>query len=189
MMARPCGVMAVTGQLTPSLSFDGRRYRWSGDPLGPATSRRVLAAVPGEMRPFLLRDLVDSGSLVLCRDVAAVPVMAWAQAGFPEDTVGCGRWREWFGAVGFAAEDGPAERPDKPVTLYRGCARDAVLRMAWTTRPAVAWWFAHGHLVGRMSGQVWAATVAPEYVLACLRACGEYVVDPAGLTDVRCTGW
>lgn len=182
-------VGALTGASRRCLSFDGRRYRWSGGPLDLVTCKRALATVPGMKRPVLLRDLVDSGALVLEPGVAAVVTLAWAEAVFPEDAVQRGRWLEWFGAVGFTTEHGTAERPVEPVALYRGCMRGAVRRMAWSARPGVAWMFAHTRMAGRLPGDVWAARVRPEHLLAYLRPGSEYVVDPSGLTDVRCTGW
>lgn len=184
-------VLGVAGALAAGsdvLSFDGRRYRWSGGPMDLDTCLRVFARVERPWRPLLLRDLVDSGALVLGPAVAAVVPLAWA-SGHPEDAVERGRWLEWFGAVGFTVEGTVAQRPGEPVTLYRGCTRGAVRRMAWTAEPAAAWVYAHGRVAGRLPGQIWAAVVAPEYLLACLARHREYVVDPCGLTDVRCTGW
>ncbi|GAA4290896.1 hypothetical protein [Mycobacterium paraffinicum] len=54
--------------------------------------------------------------------------------------------------------------------------------MAWTTNMRAAGRFARRGPWGQQCGQVFAATVSPEHLLAVISV--DYIVDPAGLADV-----
>lgn len=72
--------------------------------------------------------------------------------------------------------------------LFRGCDPAARFGMSWTSDVEMARRFAVGDMRGRAAGQVYTATVEPQYLLAYLgevngRSESEWVVDPDGLSD------
>lgn len=147
---------------------------------------RTLVHVSPTFRPMLLRRWVDSGALALCPDTALAVALAWT-TGSPESLLPRETWINWFRSVGFTVDSLPAERPTVAVRLYRGCAPFAVRRMAWTSDPRVALGYARG-CSWRRPGRVWSATCDPAYLLCYSSLDSEYVVDPCGLTDIRCIG-
>lgn len=95
------------------------------------------------------------------------------------------------GFLGGAAGDQsgpPVEPPTEPITIYRGIrAGGVVRRMAWTTAPPVARFFAlRKSLIYGTTGEIWRATIKPDGVLAILhgRNEAEVVVDPRRLRGV-----
>lgn len=201
-------------------------YRFVGD-LDRTAFDRCLSRVGRTNGPALLFDLWFGG-LYRCSapfdlsqaDMAGLVASVWSDSEYPERALGSGQWIEFFRINGYSHDGRAAERPTKPVALYRGCyaediALDADSRrveldadgypvdpdqeivevcnsrngMSWSSDLAMARRFADGGLRGRRAGQIFAAVVAPEHLLAYIgeengRGEAEYVVDPAGLVDV-----
>ena len=207
-MSAPAPRRGFTWPHWPSGLFeDHHGFYYEGDTIDRATLDRCLAAVRDEA-PVCLSDLVDATTVDLDRpDMAGVVAASWAASrhspsAFPRD-----RWVRLFRNNGQ-----PADRPAKPVRLYRGCVplvryfgagmrlvdvdddgrpfdpdsvveiRDTRLDLAWTADRRAARRHARNCLPGS-SGAVYATVVGPEFVLAVIGA--TYVIDPAGLSLSR----
>lgn len=140
--------------------------------------------------PALLFDLYLSRTLDLSRpDMAGVVADIWSSAEYPLRALSAADWVYFFQRNGYSHDGHAADRPAKPVVLYRGCARAARFGMSWTSDVEMARRFAYGGLRGREPGQVYTATVAPEHLLAYIgdrsRGESEYVVAREGLRGRR----
>ncbi|ORW43108.1 hypothetical protein AWB90_18315 [Mycobacterium paraense] len=190
------------------LCEDADGFHFDGDELNRNKFDECAHAVDSFDCPGLLSVLVDDGSLDLGRpDMAGVVAAVWASSEYAESALTRARWVELFRANGFD------NRPAEPIQLFRGCtpgfqhfdaaghlvgldaygqpadpyneiveSRDVRCGMSWTTSLRAARNFARAHL----GGEVFAATVEPEFVLAVLGS--DYVVDPAGLAVVAPIG-
>lgn len=123
----------------------------------------------------------------------------WSAAEWPEQCSRA-RWFRMFRAAGFVAEndggDGPLPtRPTETLTVYRGTHPHAPWRrMAWTTNPDIAEWFARReHWLSKarfgayVPGIVLAAEIRASGVLGISegRRESEVVVDTRKLTNIR----
>jgi len=120
---------------------------------------------------------------------AVLPEVYVNRAVYRGDILGPRRWFHLFRAAGFLS-DGGAEKPAKPMTIYRGCRWDRVRRLSWTTDVAVAASFACANSLsvglGRdapeylCQGLVFEAVVHPRHVLAAFgsKSEAEVVVSP-----------
>ena len=176
----------------------GGYFRHRGPQLDLTNFRKYSAAVGRNSAPALLFDLVYIDESL---DVARVPgavADAWSSAESPERALESDTWTELFMRAGYTVDDRPAERPSEPVRVFRGCTADLIydevhdcdvdprFGMSWTTDVEMARRFASG-IRGRRPGNVYAAVVQPEHLLAYLgpehRDESEFVVHPAGLSD------
>ena len=189
-----------------------RRYRCaSKTPLDRATFDRFVRAVNtnpnkggghgSDDSPRLLAHFVADGLLDLSRpDMAGVVFDVWTNVNVPRDYLEEDDWQTLFEANGYSHVGLAAERPTEAVLLYRGCTYPGRFGMAWTPDLEVARRFAYDEIRGRLIGQVYTATVEPEYLLAFnateraqlvpgieLDAESEYLVDSRGLSDENVT--
>lgn len=181
------------------LYWDAREYyRHIGPELDLRTFRRYSSALDRNEAPGLLFDLVYIDKSL---DVARVPgalADAWSAPEYPERALGGGTWIAMFEKAGYTHDGQPADRPSEPVRLFRGCTSEVIFNednyleidprfgMSWTSDVDTARRFAAG-IRGRARGNVYAAVVQPEHLLAYLgpqhRDESEFIVHPAGLSD------
>jgi hypothetical protein len=90
-------------------------------------------------------------------------------------------WREMFASVPYVVNGRAAARPRWARRLYRGAIEDNREGLSWTTRLDIAAYFAAHRQAPQAIGRVWAATVAPARMLACLDDEHEHVVDARDL--------
>lgn len=177
---------------------------------------RCIRAVGPDNAPGLLCDFAGDGVLDLARpDMSGVVAAVWAASAHAPSAMAVSLWLSLFHGDGFSINGHRANRPLEPVRVFRGCVplvryfgsdmrlvdtddrgcpldpadvvevRDTRLDLAWTSSLLAARRHAR-HCLPLRRGQVFAATVAPKYLLAIIGA--DYVVDPAGLTDVAPVG-
>lgn len=106
--------------------------------------------------------------------------MVWCDLELPRQ-FGYRRIVRAFRAAGFVGEG----RPERGITVYRGCTSAGKRGVSWTLDSERAAWFARRF---KLAGEhVYAAEVPPSGVLAVLddRGEGEVVVDPRGLRNLR----
>lgn len=94
--------------------------------------------------------------------VTASIASVWSMTEFPHKNLVQRDWLKLFGIAGFTVDGSPAQRPDKPVTLYRGCIRRR-RGFAWSARREVAEWSLSGS-VRTSPWEHWATTLR-----ACMR--------------------
>lgn len=188
---------------------DAVRFHFDGDEIDRGTFDRCIRAV-GETGPTLLSDLVDDGTIDLEQLAFAGAVASvWAATRHAPSALTTARWVELFRANGFSVDGRRADRPAAPVRVFRGCVpmirlfdaamclvdvdgcgrpldpaavveiRDTRIDLAWTSSLRSARAHARNCIPGHV-GQVFAAAVQPEHLLAVIG--GEYVIDPAGLS-------
>ena len=134
--------------------------------------------------PALLFDLWYTGSIDL-HESPGVVAAVWTMAEFPASAFDPPTmWVDLFDEAGFTRDGLPAQRPDKPVTVYRGCHHDRRFGMSWTTDLDRARWFAAR---GPKTGNVYTVDAQPQWLLAYIHEWGrreaEYVIDPQYLSD------
>lgn len=173
------------GWWIPGLYLDeAGGYRFDGVMTGEQLET-ALVHVGRDDGPVLLHDLHFAGAISIAENPGAV-ASAWTMAEFPSNLLPLDTWVELFEEAGYTADGEPAPRPQEPVTVYRGCHPERRFGMSWTTDLERARWFADRDL-GRGTGAVYEATVAPGWLLAFIhknhRGEAEFVVDPVALTD------
>lgn len=135
-------------------------------------------------RPGLLAEAVEEGILPYVEYAAAV-ANAWHLAEAPETEYGIDFWASHFSWAGFRHDGEQADRPDSPLTLYRGAASGRERRMSWTDDLDTARWFAARVVDDGGSGLVIRARVQPWRLLAYIHESGrnesEWVIDPRRL--------
>lgn len=163
-----------------------------------AWRRRRLLAPPGlgweRFAPTLLWELAHDGLNPDVIGALTLPVFDWSEE--PMRHLNLAQWRELFKISGYRELDDtrvrsgvlatPANRPPKPLRLYRGATPQGKRGMSWTTAQEVAEIFAEAAetLTSRQAG-IYTATVDPRRLLG--RRVGmefgsdEYVVDTRGL--------
>lgn len=143
----------------------------------------VLLGVGRAHAPGLMWDLHALG--VLSKDSYLETAGVWSMVEYPIRALDGDGWQELFDEAGYTVDGEPAERPTKPVRLYRGAVDESACGWSWTDDLGVARKFASGELwhSGGRAGRVWVATVEPWRLLARIsdRQESEYVVDPYGL--------
>jgi hypothetical protein len=93
-----------------------------------------------------------------------------------------------FREAGFISDDQGVLAPEEPLTLYRGSTSSRRSGLSWTSDVGKARWFANRqNLLTRRLGFVYEAKVSPAFILGYFNQRGEneWVVDPAGLVDIR----
>ncbi|WP_139043326.1 hypothetical protein [Mycobacterium lentiflavum] len=136
----------------------------------------------------LLRDLTAAGQLDLADpSMTGIVAQAWA-LGEPGSAscIGYSEWLKLFRLNGFTYLGQPAQRPNEPVTVYRGCRHEHRHGMSWSTEVGVAHRFATEGMSSRTLVTVYAARVEPDYLLAFIEEGNEeyeWVIDPTGLSD------
>jgi hypothetical protein len=165
--------------------------------MSPAGST-VLSEIRTSQQPSrALHDAV-AAERVPAGDLPEIIANIWTRDDSPTTGLSESGWLEIFRAAGFFTypplavrrPDGSAarlERPAAPVTLYRGSTADRMLRMSWTSEPAMAEQLGIRHTFYDPTF-LYQATAAPDAVLAYLERRAEgwtVVVDPARLTDIR----
>lgn len=193
---------------------DADGFHHDAEHLDRAELDRCIRAVGPDNAPGLLSDFHDDGVLDLARpDMSGAVAAVWAPCVHAPSAMTVYRWVDLFCANGFTIDGNASGRPRDPVRLFRGCVplvryfgsgmrlvatddrgfpldlaelvevRDTRLDIAWTSSLRAARRHARNCTpCGREYGQVYSATIAPEHVLAVNGA--DFVVDPAGLTDV-----
>lgn len=150
------------------------------------TTENVLTAVDRvgrEFGPELLHSLCNRGQGVPRSVLAAVVGVVWADASYPDRVLSRGAWLELFTAAGYTVDGVSADRPCRPLVLYRGSVEARRSDWSWTDDVEVARRFADGRLGIRPDGRVWTAVVEPRRLLArtTSRDESEYVVNTDGL--------
>lgn len=93
-----------------------------------------------------------------------------------------------FREAGFMSDEEGFLAPEEPLTLYRGSTSSRRSGLSWTSDVGKAQWFANRqNLLTQRPGFVYQAKVSPSFILGYFnrRAEHEWVVDPAGLNDIR----
>ncbi|MGW0158473.1 hypothetical protein ACWDUN_04025 [Mycobacterium sp. NPDC003323] len=161
-------------------------YQFDGAPMDAELFTQACSDVGRNEGPALLLDLYNAGAIEIWNHPAVV-VDVWAMCEFPATrfdppTI----WVELFEEAGFTHDGQPADRPEQPVTLYRGCHPGRRFGMSWTTDTGQARWFAQRDL-GQGVGDVYTVSADPSWLLAYIgdehRQESEYVIDPAYLND------
>ncbi|KXO88743.1 hypothetical protein AXK56_10520 [Tsukamurella pulmonis] len=171
---------------------DDLGYRWGGTSrCSRADFDLCLIWVGRNNGPALLFDFHFGGVVDLrAPDMAGIAASAWCGAEYPERTYDPpSMWVRMFKRNGYTHDGSRAPLPTEPIQLYRGCTEDGRYGMSWTTDCEIARAFAFDGLRGQPAGAVYTATVDPKHLLAYIgpevgRGESEYVVDPAGLSDV-----
>ena len=101
-------------------------------------------------------------------------------AEWPANNLPAGQWVDLFEEAGFTRDGKPVPRPQRPVTLYRGCHHERRFGMSWTTDRAQAEWFV-GRNLGRGVGRIYTHRAGAVELLAYIHESGrrenEYVLD------------
>lgn len=138
--------------------------------------------------PALLFDWFYSGRLAGDQLSEAVPYV-WSQAKQPFRAFNLRTWIELFEAAGYTDDCKPAERPQRPLTLYRASEPQYVHRLSWTGSLATAERFIEiNKRYGDRPRFIYTITVADMHrVLAHITDRGEdeYIVDTRGLRAKR----
>lgn len=116
-------------------------------------------------------------------DLAAALTSAWTGDGKVSSMLSLESWRFLFTKAGYAQDGVHAERPTKPMRLYRGATVEGKHGMSWTSDLDTARFFTIP--TDGDEGTIWTATFEPEHLLAHITARDEheYVVDPEVLTS------
>ena len=96
-----------------------------------------------------------------------------------------------FREAGFISDEEGVPAPEGPRSLYRGSTSSRRSGLSWTSDIGQAQWFANRqNLLTRSRGFVYEAKVSPAFILGYFNQRGEneWVVDPAGLVDIRRAG-
>jgi len=111
-------------------------------------------------------------------ELAAALTRVWSGDGKVSSMLSLDCWRLLFTKAGYAQDGVPAERPAKPICLYRGATVDGKLGMSWTSDLATARFFTIP--TDGDEGTIWTAVFEPEHLLAHITARdeAEFVVDP-----------
>lgn len=111
-------------------------------------------------------------------DYAEALMQAWVLPRSPLSSIFPEDWIYAFDHVGFRIDGQRADRPTKPVTLYRG--GEDRMGMSWTPDRSVA-----EHFASATYSSLWTCEVPPEAILAIFRnGEEEYVIN----TDELCYG-
>lgn len=166
-------------------------FRNRGTPVTTAEFMTAAVRVGRNDEPALLFDLYYTRTLRA--DVMTTVILdAWSSPEWPTRCVDPDIWRDWFTRTGFVVDNDdntsrPADRPDGPVTLYRGATDAAAAGWSWTSDLDVARKFARmlAHHFDRdlvlHPAHVWVASVPPAALLGRIdhgRGEAEWIVDP-----------
>lgn len=120
-----------------------------------------------------------------CLDLEDFAADSWhLWVGHGDTYLGRDVWRALFDAAGYRVDGAPAERPDRPLVLWRGATPDLRGHWSWTPQYDAAHMYASSWYLQHEVGLVWRAEVEPERLLARLtdgRRTTEYIVDTDGL--------
>lgn len=133
--------------------------------------------------PSHLADAYSDGKITAAT-VAALIGHVWSNAEYPDRDLDHETWRWLFRVAGFTIDGEPADRPDKPIMLWRGTVPERRTDWSWSTDRAVAEGYANGTAAHRPQGRLY-VMLAPPAALLCAntgRDEAEYVVDTRGLT-------
>lgn len=148
----------------------------------------ACAAVGWSRAPLLVRQLWHMDLLTRV-ELAGVLPQAWRHSGYPERCMERPVWARLFRAGGFTVNGELADRPSRPVTLYRGATREGRFGMAWSYNRDMAVTFRTLNRLeqilvrGVVDAAVYVATFEPADLLARLDPPGlwteqEFVVSP-----------
>jgi len=154
-----------------------RSSPWTADEV---TQRLSLYGNHERHEPFLTWWEQDLLPTPLLREVL---MGVWTMV--PTGQIDTRTWVAMFRMIGFVTEPPGLDRPNRPLTLWRGSTRNGWNRLAWTSDRAMAAWFAWRvpRTTSARYGCLFEATVEPSQVLARAEERGEseVIVDPAGL--------
>lgn len=108
---------------------------------------------------------------------------AWHMAEYPERMETTKDWKLLMHQVGYIVDGAPAERPEKPVRLWRGATPEGRAGMAWSSDRATAEWFRDRLISFGLDGRLWTAEPTPRRLLAASNGRSEHevVVNTSGL--------
>lgn len=111
--------------------------------------------------------------------LTAVIGPAWSAAEYPDQNLDRGTWRYLFRKSGFTVDGKPADRPDGPLTLWRGSVPGRRRDWSWSTDRGVAEGYANGTAARRPQGRLYRVVAPPEALLCANngRDEAEYVID------------
>ena len=150
---------------------------------------KALLAGGRDFGPWLLFRWHREGCLTQ-KILRAILINVWNGAEFPEVQLGQKQSITFFRQAGYLT-DCKLPRPTAPLSVYRGCTRQMVKRMSWTTRLETARFFAkyRQDRYGAPEGFVYSAEVAPDGVLATSYdgrpGEDEVIVDPSFLSAIQ----
>ena len=115
---------------------------------------------------------------------------AWSAAEYPEQYHRTTDWKMLMRHVGYTVDGVPADRPSRPLRLWRGATLEGSRGMAWSTSRETAEWFRDRLNYFGLDGRLWTAEVTPRRMLM---ACNdrdehEVVINTSGLTIVEAAG-
>lgn len=145
--------------------------------------RSILNTAGRNAEPWLLFDarcfkVIDDAT------ITAVTSDVWSSAEYPQDWLSQADWLDLFDVAGFTIDGCRANRPKKPVTLWRGCVPRLRRRMSWTSDQELAEKFASAGFRGRPAGGVYRTTASPQAIFCINHASrdeSEYVINTRGL--------
>lgn len=160
-----------------------RAARDAGSTVSLDDFRRLLDRAGRNAGPWLLLDAWCFG-VISQPTITAVTADVWSAAEYPQDALRQVDWLELFTVAGFTIDGRPANRPERPVTLWRGCVPRLRRRMSWTGDRELAQRFASEGFRGRPQGRLYETTAPPEALLCINHASrqeSEYVIYSKGL--------
>jgi hypothetical protein len=133
------------------------------------------------------RDLVRVRLINLTAEgMDGVVADAWAFGKPYSSGLDAEQWGVLFERNGFSLLGRRAVRPTENLNLFRGATEDQKRGMSWTTEVDVARSFAYDRISRRPVGNLYTATIEPEWLLASIdegHSEKEWVVDAARLHD------
>lgn len=165
-------------EVVENATFDERMYE-----------KYELHYLPGRDRPAHVFDLVYGRRVTDPAEIGWLVATAWSDAHIPAASMSIAVWIELFQMGGYTEDGHPAQRPTRPLTLYRCADPRRVHRLAWTASLEIAQRFAviNSTRYGQIPRHIYTVTVEPERVLAHIttRKEDEYVTDTRGLRATR----
>ena len=115
---------------------------------------------------------------------------AWSAAEYPEQYHRTTDWKMLMRHVGYTVDGVPADRPSRPLRLWRGATLEGSRGMAWSTSRETAEWFRDRLNYFGLDWRLWTAEVTPRRMLM---ACNdrdehEVVINTSWLTIVEAAG-
>jgi hypothetical protein len=148
------------------------------------TFESLLLHADRRLEPLLVeaayqRDVIDTNTL------ARALASTWSSNEFPDRSLEWGSWQEMFLVAGYAVDGARANRPSRPIRLYRAASEEHRAGHSWTRDLSVAKSFLTLGYRDQFEPKLWTALVSENRLLAEINEDrpGEtqFVVDTDGL--------